>query len=102
MIIWGGEIPYAYTDDGGIYTSGSVPSPGNSLRSGKSSGLIEFNWASVNGAGSYSLKRCDPDATACIPGTIASTPTLNQYSEVDDGLSHFYAVEAVNQCGATP
>ena len=48
------------------------------------------------------MKRCNPTATACIPGTIVSTPMINQYSERGDGLSHFYAVEAVNQCGATP
>jgi hypothetical protein len=26
----------------------------------------------------------------------------NKYSELDDGISHFYAIEAVNACGATP
>jgi len=90
-----------YFNTGGIYTSGSVASPGNSLR-GKKSPFINLNWQTVFGAGSYNVKRCNPAVTSCIPGTIVSTPTINQYSEPDDGLSHFYSVEAVNQCGATP
>ena len=54
------------------------------------------------GAGSYKVKRCNSALAGCIPGTFVSTPTINQYSEPNDSLSHFYAVEAVNQCGATP
>ena len=109
MIIWGGhtfiDYPQANPDDylntGGIYSSGSVASPGNSLRGYKSS-FINLKWISVFGAGSYNVKRCNPTATGCIPGATISKPTINQYSEPDDGLSHFYAVEAVNQCGAMP
>ena len=109
MIIWGGQtkinlyttVADEYLSTGGIYSSGSVASPGNSL-SGKKSSFISLNWQNVFGTGSYNVKRCNPTATGCIPGTIVSTPTINQYSEPNDGLSHFYAVEAVNQCGATP
>ncbi len=109
IIIWGGQTQteptgttiYDFLNTGAIYSSGSVPGPGNSLRGGKSSYII-LNWSLVFGAGSYNVKRCNPSATGCIPGTVISTPTINQYSEPDDGLSHFYAVEAVNQCGATP
>ena len=90
-----------YFDTGAIYTSGSVAGPGNSLRCKKTS-FVNLNWQIVFGAGSYNVKRCNPTATACIPSGIVSTPTINQYSEPDDGLSHFYSVEAVNQCGATP
>ena len=100
MIIWGG-YDGLYLQSGGIYTSGSVTSPGNSLRGAKSS-TINLNWSTISGAGSYNVKRCNPGGSSCIPGTIVSTPTINQYSEPDDGVSHFYAVEAVNQCGATP
>ena len=84
-----------------IYTSGAVPSPGNTLRVSRAAS-IRFNWSSVFGAGSYHVKRCTASAGPCIPGTIVSTPTINQYSEPDDGVSHFYAIEAVNQCGAMP
>jgi hypothetical protein len=109
LIIWGGQTitnsSGGTLDDllntGGIYASGSVSSPGNSLR-GRKSSWINLNWSNVYGAGSYNVKRCNPTATGCIPGTTVSTPTINQYSEADDGLSHFYSVEAVNQCGATP
>ena len=100
MIVWGGGGG-GYFNSGGIYFSGAVPSPGNTLRAGKSS-YINLNWSTIYGAGSYNVKRCDPNTTSCIPGAIVSTPTVNQYSEPDDGVSHFYAVEAVNQCGATP
>ncbi len=103
LIVWGGASDgySCYINYGGIYTSGSVPSPGNTLRGTKSS-YINLNWSNIYGAGSYNVKRCNPTATSCIPATIISTPTINQYSEPDDGVSHFYAVEAVNQCGATP
>jgi hypothetical protein len=103
MIVWGGwDYTNTVVDTGGIYSSGSVPSPGNQLRSGKSPGAIRLNWSSVNGAGSYNVKRCDASAGSCIPGTVVSTPTIPQYGEADNGTSYFYAVEAVNQCGATP
>lgn len=36
------------------------------------------------------------------PDEMVMTPTIPQYSEPEDGQNHFYAVEAVNQCGATP
>ncbi len=101
MLVWSGYDAYGATQTGGIYTPGSAPSPGNSLRGGKST-AINLNWSSIYGVGSYNVKRCAPTTTGCTPGTIVSTPTINQYSEPDDGLSHFYAVEAVNQCGATP
>lgn len=101
MIIWGGGVMGDAVNDGGIYTSGSAASPGNSLRGGKSSS-INLNWANIYGTGSYNVKRCNPTAISCVPGAIVSTPTINQYSEPDDGISHFYTVEAVNQCGATP
>ena len=100
MIVWGGVTGTA-SNTGGVYTSGTAPSPANTLRGTKSSSVnLTWNW--VNGAGSYNVKRCEPTTTGCIPGTIVSTPTINQYSEPNDALSHFYAVEAVNACGATP
>ena len=114
MIIWGGHTytsigsngfpndnPNDYLNTGAIYQSGTVASPGNSLR-GRKSSFINLNWQNVFGAGSYNVKRCNPTITGCIPGAIVSTPTINQYSEANDRLSHFYGVEAVNQCGATP
>ena len=101
MIVWGGEPNLGTATSGGIYTSGSAPSPGNTLRGTKSSS-VNLTWSWITGAGSYNVKRCDPAASGCIPATIVSTPTINQYSEPNDALSHFYAIEAVNQCGATP
>ncbi len=108
IIVWAGQtltIPgytvYDNLNSGGVYVSGAVASPANALRVGKSSN-INLSWSNVYGSGSYNVKRCNPSSTACIPGTIVSTPTINQYSEPNDGLSHFYSVEAVNQCGATP
>lgn len=101
IIVWGGRNNVAYLNSGGIYASGSVPSPGNTLR-GSHSSYINLNWSTISGAGSYNVKRCYADTGPCIPGTTVSTPTINQYSEPDDGVSHFYTVEAVNQCGATP
>jgi hypothetical protein len=97
-----GRFGGSFLNIGGTYTSGSVPSPGSSLRGGKSSGAIRLNWSSVNGAGPYNVKRCNVGPAGCIPGTIVSTPTIPQYSEPDNPISYFYTVEAVNQCGATP
>ena len=100
MIVWGG-YGQGTLADGAIYTPGSVASPGNTLRAARNS-AIRLNWSAVFGAGSYNVRRCGPGTTGCIPGTVISTPTISQYSEPDDGASHFYAVEAVNQCGSTP
>ncbi len=101
MIIWGG-INFG-GNTGGVYVSGSAPSPGNALSLKKSSS-ISLTWSAVMGAGSYNVKRADL-ATAIfpyVPTTIVSRPTIPQYSEPNDSQSHFYAVEAVNACGATP
>jgi hypothetical protein len=100
LIFWGGYNGGNGFNSGGIYESGAVAGPGNSLRGGKSP-YLSLNWSYVPGAGSYNVKRCSPAASPCIPGQIVSTPTFNQYAEVDDGISHFYLVEAVNQCGST-
>ena len=100
MIVWGGagDTPLK---DGAIYRSGAARSTGNSLRLGRMP-FIELRWGAIPGASSYSVKRCNPGLTGCIPGAIVSTPTINQYTEANDGLSHFYAIETLNQCGATP
>ncbi len=102
MIVWSGyEIQNGSTGFGSYY-SGSVSSPGNTLLGGKSPSAVRLNWSSVNGAGSYNVKRCDASAAACIPGTIVSSPTIPQYSEPNNPTSYFYSIEAVNQCGSTP
>ena len=102
MIVWGGSDETAtLVNTGGIYTSGLASSPGNTLRGTKSSS-VNLTWSWITGAGSYNVKRCDASVGVCTPTTVVSTPTINQYSEPDDALSHFYAIEAVNACGATP
>ena len=97
MIVWGGNqasFPYF----GGIYVPGTPSTIGSMLRGGKSS-TVDLNWAAASGATSYNVKRC---AGGCTPATIIATPATNSYSEVMDATSYFYAVEAVNACGATP
>ena len=101
MIVWGGWGTTNGTNTGGVYTTGEAPSPGNTLRGNKSSS-VNLTWSWITGAGSYNVKRCDATTSPCTPTTIVSTPTINQYSEPNDALSHFYAIESVNQCGATP
>lgn len=97
MIVWGGD-----DNTGGVYSLNTIPGPGNSLRGSKSPGATMFNWGPVYGAGSYNVKRCSGAAIGCVPSTIVSTPTIPQYSEANDPSSYFYAIEAVNICGASP
>jgi hypothetical protein len=96
MIVWGGYYGL-YMDTGGIYST--VPAPiGTSLRGSKSA-TVNLSWTVSSGATSYNVKRC---VAACTPAAIIATPITNNYSEAIDNTSYFYAVEAVNACGATP
>ncbi len=97
MIVWGGDNG-SLLDNGGIYSSGSISGPGNSLWGGKSS-TIDMTWNAIAGATSYNVKRC---AGVCTPNAIVATPAINSYSEPFDATSYFYAVEAVNSCGISP
>jgi hypothetical protein len=97
MIIWGGASAVP-KNTGGIYTPGTPGPVGTTLRGGKSA-TVNLSWTAASGATSYNVKRC---VAACTPSTIIATPATNNYSEAMNATSYFYAVEAVNQCGATP
>ena len=99
MIVWGGRNGSGNFDSGAIY-AGTYPaaSPGDSLRLARTT-TVDLAWNASAGAISYNVKRC---SGTCAPATVVATPAAAAYSEANNATTYFYAVEAVNACGATP
>ena len=93
MIVWGGNSISGYANSGGILWG--PYSPGNTLLVSKSS-AIDLSWSLAADASSYHVRRCQPALVACIPVSIIAFPVVTAYSESEDGVSHFYSVDAVN------
>ncbi len=100
MLIWGGQNE-VYLPIGGRYEPGYPVSPGDSLRVRKQSG-VTLTWSAVAGASSYNVRACNATPGFCYPAALVATPLVNSYSEPAGGGNVFYAVEAVNNCGAAP
>ena len=108
MIVWGGSFSDRYTwyiplNSGGSYSPVAIGWVGNTLQAGKSGfPVILLYWAADANATSYNVRRCTAAGSPCIPAEVVATPTNNSYAEALDGVSYFYAVEAVEQCIVTP
>ena len=105
MIVWGGQTDYTGTPaglaDGGLYYLDHPASPLNSLRLSKSS-TLDLQWSAAALATGYTVRSCDLTTGPCAPSAVAAAPGSPSYSEPLDSMSRFFAVEAVNACGATP
>jgi len=79
-------------------------SPGSSLLASPNAGInVGLSWSASIGATSYAVRRCNATAGPCAPVTIA-TPATNSYADgvLLDGNNYWYAIDAVNSCGAVP
>jgi hypothetical protein len=79
-------------------------SPGSSLLASPNAGTdVGLSWSASSNATSYAVRRCNATAGPCAPVTIA-TPATNAYADgvLLDANNYWYAIDAVNSCGAVP
>ena len=76
--------------------------PGNILEAARSGADVTMAWPSVSGAASYNIKRCDAGSGPCTPAFYGTPGTPFFIDPAVPAGFFWYALEAVNACGATP